>query len=375
MNNVLSVSQVNKYIKNLIEDDLILSDILLEAEVSNFKYHSNGNMYFTLKDNTAAINCVVFRQFASTISFDIYDGMNVLVYGRITLYEKSGQYQLCLEYIQPLGKGDLFNAFEKLKNKLASEGLFDAEHKKNIPKFPQKIAVITSDTGAAIHDIIKVSAKRNKLVQLILIQTLVQGKDAPKDIVHAIEKANKYKNFDVIILGRGGGSIEDLWAFNEEIVVRGIYNSKIPIVSAVGHETDYTLSDFVSDLRAPTPSAAVEMIVPDLNIVRDDLHNAKIILKQKIFDSIDYYKEIIKCNYKNLIDKVKINLENKKLCLQNKINLLDKISPTAVLKRGYSFVCDEQKNSLPFEKINVGQNVQINFYNGLLVAKIISKSE
>lgn len=375
MNNVLSVSQVNKYIKNLIEDDLILSDILLEAEVSNFKYHSNGNMYFTLKDNTAAINCVVFRQFASTISFDIYDGMNILVYGRITLYEKSGQYQLCLEYIQPLGKGDLFNAFEKLKNKLASEGLFDTEHKKNIPKFPQKIAIITSDTGAAIHDIIKVSAKRNRLVQLILIPTFVQGKDAPKDIVRAIEKANKYKDFDVIILGRGGGSIEDLWAFNEEIVVRGIYNSKIPIVSAVGHETDYTLSDFVSDLRAPTPSAAVEMIVPDLNIVRDDLHNAKIMLKQKIFDLIDYYKEIIKCDYKNLTDKMKINLENKKLYLQNKINLLDKISPTTVLKRGYSFVCDEQKNSLPFEKINVGQNIQINFYNGSLVAKIISKSE
>lgn len=375
MNNVLSVSQVNRYIKNLLEEDLILTDILLEAEVSNFKYHSNGNMYFTLKDDIASINCVVFRQFASTISFDIYDGMNLLVYGEITLYEKSGQYQLCLEYIQPLGKGNLFNAYEKLKEKLRQEGLFDEGHKKDIPKFPKCIAIITSDTGAVIHDIIKVAGKRNKFVELILIPTLVQGKDAPKNIAYAIEKANAYKKIDVIILGRGGGSIEDLWAFNEEIVVRSVYKSKIPVVSAIGHETDYTLADFVADLRASTPSAAAEMIIPDIEIINYDLQSAKKLMYEKFLRLLGEKKEILKYEQEKLTDAAQSNFEQKKLFIQNKLNLLDKLSPVSVLKRGYTFISDTgQKNCLGFEKISVGQNVNIKFYNGSVTAKIVSKS-
>lgn len=375
MNNVLSVSQVNRYIKNLLEEDLILTDILLEAEVSNFKYHSNGNMYFTLKDDIASINCVVFRQFASTISFDIYDGMNLLVYGEITLYEKSGQYQLCLEYIQPLGKGNLFNAYEKLKERLRQEGLFDEGHKKDIPKFPKCIAIITSDTGAVIHDIIKVAGKRNKSVELILIPTLVQGEDAPKNIAYAIEKANAYKKIDVIILGRGGGSIEDLWAFNEEIVVRSVYKSKIPVVSAIGHETDYTLADFVADLRASTPSAAAEMIIPDIEIINYDLQSAKKLMYEKFLRLLGEKKEILKYEQKKLTDAAQSNFEQKKLFIQNKLNLLDKLSPVSVLKRGYTFISDTgQKNCLGFEKISVGQNVNIKFYNGSVTAKIVSKS-
>lgn len=375
MNKALSVSQLNRYIKNLLEGDLILNDILLEAEVSNFKYHSNGNMYFTLKDESASINCVVFRSFASTISFDIYDGMNLLVYGRVTLYEKSGQYQLCIDYIQPLGKGDLFNAYERLKEKLRLEGLFDDKHKKNIPQYPQTIAVITSDTGAAIHDIIKVVRKRNKSIKLILIPTLVQGKDAPKDIANAIQKANDYSNADVIILGRGGGSIEDLWAFNEEIVVRSVYKSKLPIVSAIGHETDYTLTDFAADMRSPTPSAAAQMIVPDLELLKNNLLSSKNFLHQKILYKLELQRENLLQSQKYLSQIIHDKLNKLKTSVENKLSLLDKLSPSSILKRGYSFVCDENQKKLSFENISIGQNINIKFHNGTVGAKIISKSE
>ncbi len=375
MNKALSVSQLNHYLKNLIEDDLILNDILLEAEVSNFKYHSNGNMYFTLKDECAAINCVIFKSFAATINFNIKDGMYLLVYGKVNFYERSGQFQLCIDYVQPLGKGYLFDTFEKLKEKLFNEGLFDQAHKKNIPSFPNCIGVITSDTGAAIHDIIKVIRKQNNFVRIVLIPTLVQGNDAPFEIAKAIKKANDYGKMDVIILGRGGGSIEDLWAFNEEIVVRSVYNSKIPIVSAVGHETDYTLTDFAADLRAPTPSAAAQLVAPDLNQINNNLLSAQSFLHKKILDMIDAQTEIL-ADMKNELDQtMKYKLEKIDIELKNKLTSLENLSPVSILKRGYSFVYDDDNPKLSFADLKIGSHVKIKFASGCASAKIISKSE
>lgn len=375
MNKALSVSQLNHYLKNLVEDDLILNDILLEAEVSNFKYHSNGNMYFTLKDECAAINCVIFKSFAATINFNIKDGMYLLVYGKVNFYERSGQFQLCIDYVQPLGKGYLFDTFEKLKEKLFNEGLFDQAHKKNIPSFPNCIGVITSDTGAAIHDIIKVIRKQNNFVRIVLIPTLVQGNDAPFEIAKAIKKANDYGKLDVIILGRGGGSIEDLWAFNEEIVVRSVYNSKIPIVSAVGHETDYTLTDFAADLRAPTPSVAAQLVAPDLNQINDNLLSAQSFLHKKILDMIDAQTEIL-ADMKNKLDQtMKYKLEKIDIELKNKLTSLENLSPVSILKRGYSFVYDDDNPKLSFADLKIGSHVKIKFASGCATAKIISKSE
>lgn len=256
---IFTVGQINRYIKNLLENDFILCSLLVKGEISNFKAHSSGHFYFTLKDAAGAIACIMFRQDAERMPFIPENGMEVVLYGHISLYEKTGQYQLYAEFMDPVGVGSLQIAYEQLKQRLQEEGLFDDDFKRELPARAEVIAVITSPTGAAIRDILQIIKRRDPAVQVAVFPTLVQGENAAADIVRSLRLANEWGKADVIILGRGGGSIEDLWAFNEEQVARAIFASETPVISAVGHETDFTIADFVADLRAPTPSAAAEL--------------------------------------------------------------------------------------------------------------------
>lgn len=273
-NNYLTITQLNKYLKYKMDSDVYLRQVYLKGEISNFKAHTRGHFYFTLKDEGSRINAVMFKSSASKINFKPIDGMKVLVCGKVTVYEASGGYQIYVEEMQESGVGNLYVAYEQLKKKLEQEGLFAKERKRKIKKMPVTIGIVTAPTGAAIRDILTTIKRRYPIVNTILFPALVQGKDAALDIANKINMAQKY-NLDTLIVGRGGGSIEDLWPFNEEVVARAIYNSKIPVISAVGHEVDFTIADFVADLRAPTPTAAAELAVVDINTVSDYLTNAK----------------------------------------------------------------------------------------------------
>ncbi|MBQ2412015.1 MAG: exodeoxyribonuclease VII large subunit, partial [Anaerotignum sp.] len=268
---VFSVGQINRYIKNLLENDFILNSLLVQGEISNFKAHTSGHWYFTLKDAQGAISCVIFRQDAVNIPFEPENGMQVILGGHISLYEKTGQYQFYGEFLQPVGMGALQIAFEQMKEKLEAEGLFDPDFKRELPEHVETIAVITSPTGAAVRDIIQIAKRRDPRVKIAVFPTLVQGEYAAEDIVKSLKLANGWGRADVIILGRGGGSMEDLWSFNEEIVARAIFASEVPVISAVGHETDFTIADFVSDMRAPTPSAAAELATVHLDSIKADV--------------------------------------------------------------------------------------------------------
>ena len=262
--NSLSVKQLNFYVRSLIEGDAILNNVTVLGEISNFKNHyQSGHFYFTLKDSDAAVRCVMFKAYAQQIKFKPSDGMKVLLKGRVSLYEKDGQYQFYAEEMLEDGIGDITRKFNEIKDKLSMEGLFDTSSKRPIPKFPKRIAVVTSDTGAAVEDILNILSRRWKTSEIIMCPVAVQGKCAVPEICSTLERLYCLSDIDVIIIGRGGGSIEDLWAFNEEALARKIYESPIPVISAVGHETDFTICDFVSDLRAPTPSAAAEFATPD----------------------------------------------------------------------------------------------------------------
>ncbi|MBR4173565.1 MAG: exodeoxyribonuclease VII large subunit, partial [Clostridia bacterium] len=259
---IATVSQLNSYMKRLIESQEPISDIWIKGEISNFKEHYSGHLYITLKDDGGVLKAVMFKSAAQNLTFKPEDGMRVLARGRVGVYEQSGTYQLYINEMTPDGVGELYIAYEKLKKRLQEEGLFDDSHKKPIPKYPERVGVVTATTGAAVRDIINVITRRYPYCEIIIYPSLVQGAGAKENIVEAIEYFNENNLCDTLIVGRGGGSIEDLWAFNEEIVARAIYASKIPIISAVGHETDFTIADFVADLRAPTPSAAAEIAVP-----------------------------------------------------------------------------------------------------------------
>lgn len=270
-----------------METDINLSQVSIKGEISNFKLHSSGHCYMTIKDEGSSIRAVMFKTYVSGLKFSPENGMKIIATGKISVYERDGQYQLYIFSMQPDGLGDLHIEFEKLKAKLLSEGLFDQEHKKPIPKTPSAIGVITSPTGAAIRDIINVATRRFPLAEIIVCPVLVQGENSAKQIANAIEYMNKEKLADVLIVGRGGGSIEDLWSFNEEIVAYAIYNSSIPVISAVGHETDFTISDFVADLRAPTPSAAAELAVPSVLEIKGNIltyHNRMLTVTKQIID-------------------------------------------------------------------------------------------
>lgn len=292
-----TISALNKAIKNMFEEKRELNNIHLKGEISNFKHHTRGHLYFTLKDETSQLSAIMFSGNAKNLQFAPADGMKVLVSGKVTVYESGGTYQIYVSEMQEDGLGNLYLEFEKLKKKLEKEGLFDSKYKKAIPKFPMRIGIITAPTGAAIKDIISTIKRRFPIAETILFPSLVQGADAKDDIVRNIKLANTYP-LDVIILGRGGGSIEDLWAFNEEIVARAIFDSHIPIVSGVGHEVDFTISDFVADLRAPTPTGAAEMTVPNKRDVEELFNQYNIRLMKGINNIINNSKEKLN-NLKN----------------------------------------------------------------------------
>lgn len=305
----LKISDLNDYIKVMFDENSFLRKIYLKGEISNFKNHTRGHLYFTLKDETSRISAVMFYNNALSLKFKPEDGMNVLVSGRISCYPAQGTYQIYVESMEMDGLGNLYIEYEKLKKKLAGEGLFDAKYKKPIPKYPKKIGIITASTGAAIRDILSTIKRRYPICETILFPSLVQGASAAPEIVGQIRKANEF-DLDVIICGRGGGSIEDLWAFNEEIVARAIFESKIPIISAVGHEVDFTIADFVADLRAPTPTGAAEMAVPTK-------YDIEVLLKEKK----SRLNTLIKSNLKSKIDQVK-SLE-KSFVLKNPMSLYE----------------------------------------------------
>ena len=292
-NNYITVSQLNRYLKYKIDNDQNLLNVYLKGEISNFKAHTRGHFYFTLKDENSRINAIMFGSNASKVKFQVYDGMKVLVTGRISVYEASGAYQIYVDSMLEDGFGSLYLAFEQLKEKLEKEGLFKSDHKKRIPKIPKRIGIITASTGAAIKDILSTIKRRWPLVETILFPSLVQGEYAKDNIVKNIKLAENY-SLDLLIIGRGGGSIEDLWPFNEEIVARAIYECNIPTISAVGHEIDFTIADFVADMRAPTPTGAAEMAVPNIDDVRSYLNQVNLRLTTSINTIISKNKEKLK---------------------------------------------------------------------------------
>ena len=337
----LKISDLNEYIKVMFDENTFLHKIYLKGEISNFKNHTRGHLYFTLKDETSRISAVMFYNCALKLNFKPEDGMNVLVSGRISCYPSQGTYQIYVETMEMDGLGNLYIEYEKLKQKLASEGLFNEEHKQKLPKYPQKIGIITAPTGAAIKDILSTIKRRFPICETILFPSLVQGKNAAPEIVKQIEKANNF-DLDLIICGRGGGSIEDLWAFNEEIVARAIFNSKIPIISAVGHEVDFTIADFVADLRAPTPTGAAEMAVPTIIDTKNYLNEKKIrlnnyinhILNQNINKITHLKNSFVLKNPMSLyelkeqkldiyLEKLTKNINQKIIDSQNKLHLLE----------------------------------------------------
>ena len=393
-----SVGQINRYIKNLLENDFILNSLLVQGEISNFKAHSSGHWYFTLKDAQGAISCVIFRQDAMQIPFEPENGMKVILYGHVSLYEKTGQYQLYGEFLEPVGMGALQIAFEQMKEKLAAEGLFDADFKREIPEHVGCIAVITSPTGAAVRDIIQIAKRRDPRVKIAVFPTLVQGEYAAEDIVKSIKLANGWGQADVIILGRGGGSMEDLWAFNEEIVARAIFASELPVISAVGHETDFTIADFVSDMRAPTPSAAAELATEPLDRIKADLEELTNRLDRDVQAvlttskrRLEFLKErpVLKRPLER-IQRTQIYLEEKeRLLLRETLRKLEKdkqkltaaearleaVSPFSIMQRGYALLMDEKgKPVTTAEAAAVGQAVQVRMKDGILQAEVTGKA-
>ena len=346
-NNYITVTQLNKYLKYKIDNDPNLGIVFLKGEISNFKNHSRGHFYFTLKDETSRINAIMFKTYASLVKFQLYDGMKVLVTGRVSVYEASGSYQIYVEEIMEDGVGSLYLAFEQLKEKLKKEGLFLESHKKKIPKIPRRIGIVTAPTGAAIKDILSTIKRRWPLCETILFPALVQGDLASQDIVKKIKMADTY-DLDVLIVGRGGGSLEDLWPFNEEIVARAIYEAKVPIISAVGHEIDFTIADFVADKRAPTPTGAAEMAVPNLPDVKNYLEQVTVRLQKamttklnmasqrlknltdrRIFKNPVMIYEAKEQLFDSLFEKLNSNI---KAYLNNKINTLNLIKASYIFK-------------------------------------------
>ena len=416
----LKISDLNNYIKRKLDDDLFLNKVYLKGEISNFKNHTRGHLYFTLKDDSSRISAVMFQSSAIKLSFVPEDGMNVLVEGRISAYPSQGSYQIYIEKMEPDGLGALYIEYEKLKKKLAGEGLFNNEHKKIIPRFPEKIGVITASTGAAVRDIMSTIRRRYPICEAILFPCLVQGKDAAPDIVRQIKRADEF-GVDTIIVGRGGGSIEDMWAFNEEVVAHAIYECKTPIISAVGHEIDWTIADFVADLRAPTPTGAAEMAVPTVLDINTLLNNYKIRLNKNIKNMVNtkFIKwrslknsfvlknpmsmyEIKEQKLDNLMDNLDkvINkiLDNTKIRLytvknsyvlnnpsmlykyssqrlDHIISKLEVLNPLNTLNRGYAIVKKEDKVLSSIKDVKEDEVITIAFKDGNIESKIIKVGE
>ena len=419
-NNYISVGALTRYIKYKIDNDVNLQEVYIKGEISNFKKHSRGHFYFTIKDEESRINAIMFASQTSKVAFEPVDGTKVLVKGRISVFEQTGNYQIYVSEMQEDGVGNLYALYEKLKQDLKKEGLFDDSHKKKIPLIPSRVGVVTAPTGAAIRDIISTINRRFPLCEVILFPSLVQGKEAKDDIVKKIKIADTY-NLDTLIVGRGGGSIEDLWAFNEEIVARAIYECNTPVISAVGHEVDFTIADFVADVRAATPTGAAEIAVPDKLELKKIIKQLEIRSSKNISNIINYNKTVldkIKTSYilknpmsiyeikeqklSNTIDKLNnyiINyLDNKKIRLdniksshilvnptkiyenkQNKydhlIEKLEVLNPLNTLKRGYSITKMNNKVVKDINNLKVDDSINISLSNGNIDAKIINIKE
>ena len=391
---IVTVTELNAYIKDKIEGDFLLRGMFVKGEISNFTNHRTGHFYFTLKDEGGTLSAVMFRSYASELRFVPENGMKVICGGRIGVYVKSGQYQIYVESMEPDGVGALYIAYEQLKKKLESEGLFAAERKKQLPKIPSRIGVITSPTGAAVRDIINILGRRFPYAKVTLYPSLVQGDDAPADLIRALDFFDADMSADVIIIGRGGGSIEDLWAFNNEDLVRRLAKMRIPTISAVGHETDFTLCDFAADVRAPTPSAAAEIAVPDtrelihkfenvsrrlelietqsLKMTREKLtrlSQSRALTSPKNF--IDDRRIGVDMLEARLYDKIRLSLDAKKSALAQRCAKLEAINPMSVISRGYSAVFGENNELIKsVSQANVGDTVSFMLTDGKISAEV-----
>lgn len=394
-----TVSQLNNYVKNIIDNDPYLKYIYVVGEVSNFTNHyKTGHFYLTLKDEKAAIKAVMFRSNACNVKFEPQNGMKVICRGRASLFERDGSFQFYIDDMQPDGVGALQIAFEQLVEKLKAEGLFDEKYKKKIPSYPEKIAVITSPTGAAIQDITNVLNRRFPCVEMIMCPVLVQGDGAAEQLINAVKKVNETNLADVIIIGRGGGSIEDLWAFNDENLAREIFRSRIPVISAVGHEIDYTISDFVADLRAPTPSAAAELVVPDITDVKYSLAKTEENLETAYLNNLNQLKSRLKFYAENYVLKnpsnylsnlrEKLNFTLSKLSnayssglhrereqFAEKCAKLNALSPLATISRGYSVTYKENRPIKSIKSINAGDNLVLVLTDGKAECTVNSINE
>lgn len=415
----ITVTQLTRYIKFKLDNDENLNHVFLKGEISNFKAHTRGHYYFTIKDENSRINAVMFASSASKLKFIPQDGMKILVTGRISVYEATGGYQIYVDDMLEDGLGALYIKYEQLKKKLAAEGLFDEIYKKPIPKFPNRIGIVTAPTGAAIKDILSTIKRRWPICETILFPSLVQGASAAPEVVKQINKAQEY-DLDVLIVGRGGGSIEDLWCFNDEEVARSIFNSKIPIISAVGHEIDFTISDYVADLRAPTPTGAAEMAVPDIKEFYNYLDQINIRLNKSMTRTIQNYRErldylmnsyVIKNpvsiyevkeqKFDNLYEKLNlmmshilgntrtyldnlivglnksviINLNNNKNRFTNSLNKLEVLNPLLTIKRGYSITKKDNKVIKSINDINKNDIITIEVCDGIINSQVTSKEE
>lgn len=392
--NAVTVTQLNKYLKDRFDEDENLKAILVKGEISNFKNHYTGHLYFTLKDENSLIKCIMFKSYAERLAFKPKDGMQVMVFGAVSVFERDGAYQIYAKSMLEDGMGDLHEKYEQLKKQLEEEGLFDEKHKKAIPLYPKEIGVLTSQTGAVIRDIINVSTRRNPNVHIRLLPVPVQGAGAAEKIAEKIKIMNDKKLADVIIVGRGGGSLEDLWPFNEEIVARAIYNSEIPIISAVGHETDFTIADFVADLRAPTPSAAAELAVPDVYELKQKINSYQNRYRNSLKKKIELMKlryekcmksraftdptRKIKDQYmildkyvKRLETKINILQKDKKTQFIELVSKLDTLSPLKTLTRGYCLTEKENKIIKSASELKKNDNIKLKFYDGEKTANIL----
>jgi len=395
---VLSVTTLNKYIKSIIEEDVLLEAVFIQGELSNFTFHSSGHLYFSLKDESSSISCVMFRDSAQHLAFMPENGMSVMVFGKVGLYEKQGRYQLYVGLMENYGAGRLYIMFEALKEKLAAKGYFDEENKKPIPEHVEAAAIITSPTGAAVRDMIRIARNLDPSVKLIIVPCLVQGENAARSIADSINMVNRWNGADVIIAGRGGGSTEDLWAFNEEIVAEAIFNSKIPVVSAVGHETDFTIADFTADLRASTPSSAVAAVIAPRKDMQIELKN----LWGRLNFEIAYIKEQAEARLEKLIasrgftkpfymcEKYSIRLKSAEKLMKNHMQAelgrtadksstlfarLEEASPLKIMKKGYSVVLSEGKVLKSVKNIRINQKIDIILTDGRLSAEVLDTGE
>lgn len=397
--NVLSVSQINEYIRTKMDGDSLLSALAIRGEISNYKLYPSGHHYFTLKDDSAALKCVMFRSSAVRLKFRPENGMRIIAMGKISVYPRDGAYQLYCTGITPDGVGDLYTAFEQLKNKLAQQGLFDPAHKIPLPKYPSVIGIVTSSAGAAVHDMLRILRKRYPLTKVRLLPVRVQGAEAPAEIAAAIYYANRYQLADLLIVGRGGGSLEDLWAFNDEQVAHAIYASKIPVISAVGHEPDVTISDFVADVRAATPSNAAELAVPDQDALRqafDTMSGAMTAALQRQLKVARRQLEMLSASSALQSPKVYVEQRSKALTLLNNCLIsaqaqsisrlkqryvactakLDAMSPLKVLTRGYAMMqTDSREVVRSVTQASLGDTVHVFVSDGVFDATITSKKE